>query len=72
MKANIGFLDKFIRLFLGVTAIGMAVAGVFPAPWNMIIGIVGIVPIATALINFCPLYAILGISTKDKDADAAH
>ncbi|OYY74030.1 MAG: hypothetical protein B7Y40_06320 [Gammaproteobacteria bacterium 28-57-27] len=72
MKTNVGFVDMFIRLFLGVTAIGMAVAGVFPAPWGMIIGIVGIVPIATALLKFCPLYTLLGISTKSKDADAAH
>ncbi len=72
MKANVGFLDMFIRIFLGVVMIGMAIAGVFPGQWNMIIGIVGIVPLATGLMKFCPLYTILGINTKGKDADAAH
>ena len=72
MKANVGFLDMFIRLFLGVVMIGMAVAGVFPAPWDMVIGIVGIVPLVTGLLKFCPLYTILGINTKSKDEGSAH
>ena len=72
MKANVGFLDMFIRIFLGVVMIGMAVAGVFPDQWNMIIGIVGIVPLATGLMKFCPLYTLLGINTKGADADTAH
>jgi hypothetical protein len=72
MKANVGFVDMFIRIFLGIVMIGMAVANVFPAPWGMIIGIVGIVPLATGLMKFCPLYTLLGINTKGKDADAAH
>jgi len=72
MKANVGFLDMFIRIFLGVTAIGMAIAGVFPAPWDVIIGIVGIVPLATGLMKFCPLYTLLGINTKGADADSTH
>jgi len=72
MKANVGFLDMFIRIFLGVVMIGMAFSGVFSAPWDMIIGIGGIVPLATGLMKFCPLYTILGINTKGKDADAAH
>ena len=72
MKANVGFLDMFIRIFLGVVAIGMAVAGVFPDQWNMIIGIVCIVPLATCMVKFCPLYTLLGINTKGADADTAH
>ena len=72
MKANIGFLDKFIRIFLGVVMIGMAIAGVFPAPWDWIIGLAGVIPLFTAMINFCPLYPLFGINTKGTDQGDAH
>mgnify|MGYP001765273501 CR=1 FL=1 len=72
MKANVGIVDMFARIFIGVVAIGMAIAGVFPAPWDMVIGITGIVPLFTGLMKFCPLYTILGINTKGADKDAAH
>lgn len=57
MKTNIGSTDKILRLVLGVV-IGML--GYYYQTW---FGLVAIVPIATALVNFCPLYAILGVNT---------
>ena len=72
MKANVGFLDMFIRIFLGVVAIGMGISGVFPGQWNLIVGIIGIVPLATGLMKFCPLYTLFGINTKGADTDSAH
>jgi hypothetical protein len=60
MKKNVGSLDKIIRIVLGL-AIGAA--GVYYGCW---LGLIGIVPIATALINFCPLYTLFGISTCKK------
>ena len=69
MKANVGFLDRFIRLFLGVVAIGMAVANIVGAPWNMVLGGVGAVMLLTGLIKFCPAYTLLGINTCGVDAD---
>ncbi|MEW5838180.1 MAG: DUF2892 domain-containing protein [Pseudomonadota bacterium] len=74
MKANVGFLDQFIRLFLGVVAIGMAIANVFVAPWDMIIGAVGAVMLLTGLVKFCPAYILVGLNTcgKETGADSAH
>lgn len=60
MKKNVGSLDKIIRIVLGL-AIGAA--GIYYENW---LGLIGIVPIATALINFCPLYTLFGISTCKK------
>jgi len=57
MKANVGGLDKKIRIAAGVIIIA---AGAYFQSWW---GAVGIVPIATALINWCPAYLPLGIST---------
>ncbi|MDZ7777110.1 MAG: DUF2892 domain-containing protein [Bacteroidales bacterium] len=57
MKCNVGRTDKVIRIVLGL-AIGAA--GYFYSSW---LGLIGIVPIATALINWCPLYLPFGIKT---------
>ena len=62
MKQNIGTTDKIIRIILGIAIIG---AGVFFQNWW---GALGIIFIATALINWCPPYALLGISTRKKES----
>ncbi|MEY2632447.1 MAG: hypothetical protein RIR00_1101 [Pseudomonadota bacterium] len=58
MKANVGGLDKILRIIAGLGLVGATAAGMLPA-W----GYIGIVPLATGLIGFCPLYPILGLNT---------
>ncbi|KAB2888515.1 MAG: DUF2892 domain-containing protein [Desulfobulbaceae bacterium] len=58
MKTNIGGLDRLARLVIGATLIGLAAFGIIGF-W----GYVGVIPIATALIGWCPAYRALGIST---------
>lgn len=58
MKANVGGLDKILRIVIGIILIALALFGVIGA-W----GFIGVVPLATGLFNFCGLYALLGIST---------
>ncbi|MCB1517533.1 MAG: DUF2892 domain-containing protein [Hyphomicrobiaceae bacterium] len=61
MKANVGSLDKIIRIVLGVAM--LALFFIFPdAGWRWWM-LIGIVPIATALMGWCPLYRIFGMST---------
>ncbi|MBS3776740.1 MAG: DUF2892 domain-containing protein [Bacteroidales bacterium] len=60
MKCNVGKTDKVIRIILGL-AIGAA--GFYFNSWW---GLVGIVPVFTALINWCPLYLPFGIRTCRK------
>ncbi len=60
MKANVGSADKVIRIIVGIALLAWAVLGTSPMH-N--IGWIGIVPIATALFSFCPLYTLLGIRT---------
>ena len=61
MKANIGSIDKVVRLILGAVII---ILGFYFNTWW---GIIGLVPIITVAINFCPIYGILGISTISKE-----
>ena len=58
MKSNVGGIDRILRIAAGLGLIGATLAGVI-GPW----GWVGVVPLATGLINFCPLYTVLGFST---------
>ena len=57
MTPNIGKTDKIIRIVAGCTIIAV---GAFMGSWW---GAVGIVPIATALLRWCPAYMPFGIST---------
>lgn len=55
---NIGNLDKVLRLLVGI--IGVTIVFVGPqTAW----GWLGLVPLITGLINFCPLYKVLGLNT---------
>jgi len=65
MKKNIGYTDKWIRIVLGIVL--LALIFVIQSDWRWL-GLIGIIPLATALINFCPLYTLFGISTN-KDAN---
>ncbi len=63
MKANVGGYDRVARVVLGVVLIALAATGTVGA-W----GYIGIVPILTAAIGWCPAYLPFGISTcKVKD-----
>lgn len=58
MKANVGGIDKILRIAAGLGLIGLAVAGV-ATPWTWI----GVVPLATGIVGFCPFYPLLGLNT---------
>ena len=60
MLKNVGSADRNIRIGLGIVII---IAGVVMQSWWVL---VGLLPLLTAVLNFCPLYAILGISTNKK------
>lgn len=58
MSANVGGIDRTLRILVGIALIAM----VFIGPKTMW-GLIGIVPLATGFFKFCPLYPMLGIST---------
>lgn len=57
MKANVGGVDKLLRIVVGVALIAWAATG------GPVWGWIGVVPLLTGVFNFCPLYAALGMST---------
>ena len=55
---NESSIDRLLRVVLGIVLLSLVVVG----PKSMW-GLLGIVPLATGLVGFCPLYRVLGIST---------
>ena len=64
MKKNVGKIDKSVRLLLGITIV---VLGYLNNSWW---GAIGIIPIFTALIGWCPLYVPMGLSTIFKTKES--
>jgi len=60
MKANVGKIDKGIRVVLALLLFG----SFFILEGNLrFIAVLGFVPLLTGLVSFCPLYKILGINS---------
>ncbi|MBK8336565.1 MAG: DUF2892 domain-containing protein [Sterolibacteriaceae bacterium] len=58
MKSNVGGIDKTLRIVAGLILIVLAATGMVGA-W----GWIGVVPLATGLLNFCPVYTLMGMNT---------
>lgn len=61
MKANVGGFDKILRIVVGLGIIvGFGLTG------NYVIAALGVIPVVTAFINWCPAYIPFGISSAKK------
>lgn len=58
MQANVGTIDRALRIIAGLILIALAATGT--VGWW---GWLGVVPLATGLFRFCPAYPLLGINT---------
>lgn len=65
MKANVGSLDRALRVVIGLALLALFVFAEAPLRWW---GLIGVVPLLTAALGFCPLYALLGVSTCPRAA----
>ncbi|MBO1531507.1 DUF2892 domain-containing protein [Psychrobacter sp. F1192] len=57
MKANIGNTERVLRIAAGIIIIALGVY--YQSLW----GAIGLIPLFTGLLRFCPLYTMLGINT---------
>lgn len=60
-RLNIGTVDRALRVLIGIAALAMVFTGPRTA-W----GFLGLIPLMTAAVGFCPLYAVLGLSTRSR------
>lgn len=57
MKANVGGIDRALRILAGLGLIAWAATGGPVWAW------IGVVPLATGALSFCPFYPLLGMNT---------
>ena len=60
MRRNVGSIDQAIRMIAGVL---MLWAGIH---WNTWLGMLGMIPLLTGLFSWCPVYALLDLTSKDE------
>lgn len=58
MKSNVGGVDRILRIVVGLALIGLAFTGTL-GPWAYL----GVVPLLTGALGWCPPYAMLGWNT---------
>ena len=58
LAKNVGSIDRILRIVVGLGLISLVFVGP-QTPW----GWVGVVPLLTAFIGFCPLYTLIGVRT---------
>ncbi len=63
MKANVGTVDRLLRIVAGAALMLLALTQVI-GPW----GWIGIVPVLTGVFRFCPAYSLLGVRTCKLDS----
>ncbi len=67
MTKNMGGIDRILRIIVGIVLILYALGVVAPGTGYNVWGWIGVVPIATALIGWCPAYLPFGIRTCKRD-----
>ena len=73
MNQNIGATDRGVRTVVGAVAGAVSIAtlaGAVPLPAlaALVLGLVALVMLATAAMNTCPVYSLLGVDTCPADA----
>ncbi len=58
MTGNVGGIDRVLRILVGLALLALVFVGP-QTPW----GWIGVVPLFTAFVRFCPAYALFGMNT---------
>ncbi len=62
MKTNEGLADRLIRVTAGLALLSLV--GIGPVPGWGLAGLIGVIPLVTGLVGYCPTYTLLGIDTR--------
>ena len=67
MKKNMGTVDKTIRIFVAAIVALLYFTGVISGTLAIVLMVFALIFVVTSLISFCPLYSLLGITTRKKE-----
>ena len=70
MKANIGSIDKLVRILIAALILVLYFANVISGTVAIVLFIVAAILLITAFINFCPIWHFLGISTRESSINS--
>ena len=63
MKPNVGGIDRIGRIVIGVVLLVVGLAAPIGATWQIVALVVAAIALVTAVVQFCPVNALLGINT---------
>lgn len=66
MKPNLGGMDRMVRIIAAAVIAALYFTGVLHGTWAIVLLVLGAVLLLTSFVSFCPLYRLLGISTRKK------
>ena len=66
MKKNMGIADKIIRVIIAALILTLYFTNVITGTLGIVLIALSIVFVLTSLVSFCPLYALIGASTRPK------
>ena len=61
---NLSTLDRVIRVLLGIALVALGWSGAVAGVTAIALRVFGLVPLVTGVLGWCPVYALLGISTR--------
>ncbi len=67
LKKNMGTVDRGVRVLIAVVIALLFLAGKLTGVVAAILGIVAVIFVLTSLVSFCPLYTVIGLSTRKGD-----
>jgi hypothetical protein len=67
MKPNVGGIDRIGRIVVGIVLLVVGMAAPISAMWQTVALVVAAIALITAVVQFCPLNALLGINTCKLD-----
>jgi hypothetical protein len=68
MKANVGGVDRLLRILVGLGLLALVFILPGAERWW---GLVGLVPLLTGLVRFCPVYSLFGLNTCPRESRSA-
>ncbi|HTR80613.1 MAG TPA: DUF2892 domain-containing protein [Bacteroidota bacterium] len=68
MKKNLGSIDRIVRVILALAVAVLYFADQISGMAAIILGVVAVVFVFTSTASFCPIYALLGLSSKKEAA----
>jgi hypothetical protein len=68
MKKNLGLIDRVVRVAFAVAVLVLYLAGQLSTAAAIVLGVIAVVLVVTSVVGMCPIYALLGISSRGKKA----